>query len=76
MVSTSSRVRSSDMMGLVVMNGSSLVLLVDGVLDVVDGSVSGVVDVGDVRVLSVTRLWSLEGGLVMSLHGLVCDHWN
>ena len=56
------------------MNGSGLVLLVDGVLDVVDGSVSGVVDMGDVRVLSVARLGSLEGGLVVSLHGLVCNH--
>jgi hypothetical protein len=64
------------MVGLVVMNGSGLVLLVDGVLHVVDRGVSGVVDMGDMRVFSVARLWSLEGRLVMSFHGLVCDHGN
>ncbi len=64
---------SSHVVGLVMAHNVSLSLVshMDGVLDVMDRGVVRLVDVSDMRVLSVVGLRRFVGGLVVGLHSLV-----
>lgn len=54
----------------------SLVLHMNWVLDVVDGSVVGLVDVGGANVLSVVRLGGLVCWLMVSCNCLMLHDWD